>query len=120
MDERSFRKMAKGRQETKKVMVFVAATWRGLLDRTITDRGDKTAVPSITIEKNSIHYQFVRMLKLVELLAAKAKRARSTTVVFVPLAKASPIVVLGAAGLLRARQKGGTATARWITLTLAD
>ena len=57
----------------------------GFLDRTITDADDKTAVPSITIEKNSIHYQFVRMLKLVESLAAKAKRARSTTVVFVPL-----------------------------------
>ena len=31
------------------------------------------------------HYQVVGMLKLVESLAVKAKRARSTTVVFVPL-----------------------------------
>jgi len=80
-----FKKMAKGRQETKKVMVFDAATWRGLSGPHDYRRDDKTAVPSITIEKNSIHYQFVRMLKLVESLAAKAKRARSTTVVFVPL-----------------------------------
>ena len=46
---------------------------------------------------------------------------KSTTVVFVPLGESGvPIAVLGAESSLRASQKDGVATARWITLTLAD
>jgi hypothetical protein len=75
----------KGVRKQKRSWFSLLRPGGGFLDRTITDADDKTAVPSITIGKNSIHYQFVRMLKLVESLAARAKRARSTTVVFVPL-----------------------------------
>ena len=58
----------------------------GSLDRTITNADDKTALPSITIEKNSIHYQIVSMLKLVKSLAAKAKKASPQPLCSSPLA----------------------------------
>jgi hypothetical protein len=53
-----------------------------------------------------------------ESLAVKAKRAKSTTVVFVPLGESGvPLLFLVWKVSLTASQKDGMATARWITLT---
>ena len=59
--------MATGRQETKKVMVFVAAGG-GFLDRTITDADDKTAVPIFLNDR-------IPALALFDFLCERDRRA---------------------------------------------
>ena len=75
------------------------------------DRAGFTTQHNRNVEKFCSIHHLELMLRLVESLATKAERAKTTTVAFFPLREATRINAGGAKRSSRGTRKAGTATA---------